>query len=70
MKKIQFICDKCLWTESQILNALEKEEKHLWPIGNQEWCYNCLQELDPDLLLVGSKIRIMSSEELEKYAKV
>jgi len=72
MRKIKFICDKCLKTVGvQITTRVEKEDSYLLPMGYQEWCFACIENYNKDLFLVGQKTLITDDPmEVEKYGKI
>lgn len=71
MKKVKFVCDKCLREVGlQILVVGEEMERHLYPVGYQEWCYKCLTEISPDLMMFAQKNKITEGKEIEKYGKI
>lgn len=70
MRKIQFICDKCLQIIGfQIMVYKETEETHLYPVGNQNWCGKCLMTIEDNPLNFPDKFKVLTKEEFEQYVK-
>ena len=50
MKKVLFFCDKCKDLIATQRKAYKfEEEQWLYPVGEHEWCKDCLSKLDKGL---------------------
>ena len=51
MKKIMWFCDKCKdLVATQMMIIREQQEKHLIPVGHEEWCIGCVSEFDESIM--------------------
>ena len=51
MKVLNFICDKCYRVVgTQKTNFGEQVETHLLPMGYREWCFDCIDQFNKELL--------------------